>query len=548
MNMSLSSLRLHTRRLLALCVLLLCVASCLSASASLRPASAAARQAPTTPALIDQAFARGEISSDQRLLYLVYAVYDFGRLPAQFRGRPGWSATMVVREINQVRQALASGAATFSPELRAALQSARPQAATVCDTEDGPSTLDTTHFHIVYGAINGLTAQQYADAIEATFATEITSYGWAEPPLSNNNPFGKYPVQVSDIGDQVYGYVTSPGGNYTGTVGDNPNTPAVETSALASCMVVNSNMLQFANSGPAAALLALKVTMAHEYFHAVQYGNGDPDPAEQVVWYESTAAYVEDEVLPTAHDNYQYLYPNLTVGLPMQQDNNAQSSMWPLFRYAAERNGGLNTAAGGAALMKAMWASIGAGQPAIKAYDDALKAKGTSLNTTFHDFAISMRFMKGCASAAPYCFSDGAGILAGLGSLPTDQGAVATVGGSYTGMVSNTYAANWVGLPSSGAYSIQLNNTSSGGILHASVVANMGDSLVVTALPGLATANNSTSLASYTVPTGATSVVLVITNEQISADLGALGVDSYQVSTGAAVAFDHFVYLPSITR
>ncbi len=39
---------------------------------------------------------------------------------------------------------------------------------------------------------------------------------------------------------------------------------------------------------------------------------------EQVVWSESTAAYVEDEVLPNAHDNYQYLYPNLTIGMPKQ--------------------------------------------------------------------------------------------------------------------------------------------------------------------------------------------------------------------------------------
>lgn len=548
MNMTSSSPRSRVRRLLALSLLLICITSATVASAAPRPVPATARQAPATPALIDRAFARGEISSDQRLLYLVYAVYDFGKLPPQYRGRPGWSATMAVRDINQARQALASGKATFSPELRAVLQAARPQAATICDTEDGPTTLDTAHFRVVHGTVDGLTAQQYADAIEATYAAEITGYGWAEPPLSANNSFGKYPVQISDIGAQVYGYVTTPGGSYTGTVGDNPNTLPVETDALASCMVVNSNMLQFANNDLDAALLALKVTMGHEYFHAVQYGNGDPDSQEAPVWFESTAAYVEDEVLPTAHDNYQYLYPNLTIGMPKQNGDSTEYSMWPLFRYAAERNGGLGTATGGAALMKAMWASIGAGQPAIKAYDDALKTKGTNLNSTFHNFAVSMRFMKGCASAAPYCFSDAAGILANKGSLPSDQGAVAAVGGSYTGVISNTYAANWVGLPSTGSYSIQLNNTSTGGILRASVVADMGDSLIVTPFPAQATAGNSTSLPSYTVPTGATSVVLVITNEQISADLSVLDADAYEVSTGQAAELDQFVFLPFISR
>ena len=115
-------------------------------------------------------------------------------------------------------------------------------------------------------------------------------------------------------------------------------------------------------------------------------------------------------------------------------------------------------------------------------------------------------------------------------------------------MISNTYAANWVSLPSSGAYSIQLNNTSTGGVLHASIVADMGNSLVVTSFPALANAGNSTTLPSYTVPNGATSVVLVITNEQISANLSALEADSYQVSTGDAVAFSNFISLPLITR
>src|SRR5689334_7859327 len=180
MNMaSSSSPRPHVRRLLALSMVLLCIASAIMTSARSGPVSAAARQAPTTPALLDQAFARGEISSDQRLLYLIYAIYDFGKLPTQFHGRPGWSATMAVREINHARQALASGRASFSAELRAALQAPSLQAATVCNTQDGPNSINTAHFHIVYGTIVGLTAQDYANAIEGTFATEITSLGWA---------------------------------------------------------------------------------------------------------------------------------------------------------------------------------------------------------------------------------------------------------------------------------------------------------------------------------------------------------------------------------
>lgn len=509
--------------------------------------AAALSTGPTTPALIDQAFARGAITGDQRLTYLIYAVRDPGRLPASLLGRGGWSATMVLREINRARQSLAGGRAVFSPALRAALASPTPQAATVCDTEDGANTINTVHFHIVYDSVNTLTAQQYANALEETFSTEIGTYGWAQPPLSDNNPFGRFPVQISAIGDQTYGYVTSPGGSYTGTVGDNPNTAANETAALASCMVVNSDMLQFANGNAQAALLALKVTMAHEYFHAVQFGTGDPDTAEDAVWFESTAAYVEDEVLPEAHDNYQYLYPDLTVSLPKQAGNNAQYSMWPLFRYAAERNGGLQSTAG-TSLMKAMWANIAAGEPAIIAYDNALRSKGSSLDDTFHRFAASLRFMKPCSTGTPLCFSDGGDIVTSKGGVPDNQGAIANIGQGYTGSLPNTYAANWIGLPSTGSYAVQLNNTSSSGKLHASIVADMGDSLVITGLAGTAGAGQSLTIGSYIVPDGAAGVVLVITNEQVSFDSANSAVSSYQVGTGTAAELDQFTFLPWATK
>ena len=53
----------------------------------------------STPALIDQALAQGEITAGQRLLYLAYAVYEYKSLPAQFRSNVGWRGTETVREI-----------------------------------------------------------------------------------------------------------------------------------------------------------------------------------------------------------------------------------------------------------------------------------------------------------------------------------------------------------------------------------------------------------------------------------------------------------------
>jgi hypothetical protein len=55
----------------------------------------------STPGLIDQAYAKGEITADQRLLYLAYAIFEHESLPARFRSRIGWRATSTVEEIDE---------------------------------------------------------------------------------------------------------------------------------------------------------------------------------------------------------------------------------------------------------------------------------------------------------------------------------------------------------------------------------------------------------------------------------------------------------------
>src|SRR5690606_27799433 len=111
-------------------------------------------------------------------------------------------------------------------------------------------------------------------------------------------------------------------------------------------------------------------------------------------------------------------------------------------------------------LMKLMWKDVAAGLPAMTAYDNALKAKGSNLNYTYHNFAISLRFLKSCTDAAPFCFSDANTIRNAVGMLNTVHGQIASIGGSFNGSISNNYATNWVALPKSGTYSIELTNTS----------------------------------------------------------------------------------------
>ena len=67
-----------------------------------------------TPTLINQAFDRGEITEEERLLYLAYAVFEYGSLPARFHGNLEWFGGGVLEEIER---------AANSPEVSCSMSS-----------------------------------------------------------------------------------------------------------------------------------------------------------------------------------------------------------------------------------------------------------------------------------------------------------------------------------------------------------------------------------------------------------------------------------------
>ena len=483
--------------------------------------------APTrsTPQLIEAAFTNGEISADERALYLAYALYEPASLPAQFHSNVGWYGTQYVLELQNFMQSI-SAAATDAVQQE--LSRLNTLAATVCDNEDGATSFNSTNFHFNHSAIaGGLVIADYVTSMEATFAIEVTQFGWAKPPLCTggetcsgvDNPFDRYPIQIVNLGSGLYGYVTT-GGEYSGFIGDNPNTPATETAALASCMVLNNDFSQF-SEGTAAALDA---TTSHEFVHAIQYGYGDAGPNEDDMWYESSAAYMEDEIFDDANSNYLYLWPVATNALGEWPNNGApfgisQYSNLLFFRHVAEHNGGTNVAGGGEDVMQHFWENVAAGQDALVAYNNALVVEGTNLADAFHKYAIAAKFSKACTGGyvGDYCFEEGADYLASVGSLPPVQGTIAANPGSYNGSVHNHYATNWVSLPTSGSpYQVTLSNTAAGGQLRGSLVCDTGSALTITPFSTVVGAGNATSIASFSA-TGCASVVAVITNQEQTA-------------------------------
>ena len=87
-----------------------------------------------TPTLINQAFDRGEITEEERLLYLAYALYEYKSLPPQYLSSVGWFGDAVVGELIEAANSRAT-LCLMGPHIRSELLRLvkKPDVDTVCN-------------------------------------------------------------------------------------------------------------------------------------------------------------------------------------------------------------------------------------------------------------------------------------------------------------------------------------------------------------------------------------------------------------------------------
>ena len=122
-------------------------------------------------------------------------------------------------------------------------------------------------------------------------------YGYARPLSDTRSRPRAQPTQARRLRRRrrlrgLYGYCTS----------DDPSRRTAR--AVSAYCVVDDDFARSQFSGSANGLRALKVTAAHEFFHAVQFAF---DWLEDLWLMEGTAAWIEDEVYDSVNDNIQYL-------------------------------------------------------------------------------------------------------------------------------------------------------------------------------------------------------------------------------------------------
>jgi len=220
----------------------------------------------------------------------------------------------------------------------------------------------------------------YVDLVFATLSTVSGTYvraGYRRPVADGVrgggvDQFDVYLVDSGTRGGGIYGYC-APEGVMSST----------QRSASAYCALDND----FAEFPAHTPTENLQVTLAHEYFHAVQLAY---DLTEDPWFLESTAAWVEDELFDSVNDNLQYLRhsPMNQPRVPIDQGEGLRVyGSWILFRYLSEiepaAQGGLPT------IVREIWEQAAGPAYSIQAVRSVLSRRGRSLSATLARFAAA---------------------------------------------------------------------------------------------------------------------------------------------------------------
>lgn len=212
----------------------------------------------------------------------------------------GGDATMALRDLWLDRRSLSgSDRATASRLLMAPRVSGEMPMRRSAAAPAGNYYLDTAHFRIHFTTdpnsanyTDPSFAQTTAHVLEYVYRTEVGTLGYRAPltdlkPALNHDPT-RIDIHLQDLRSAgLYGFCE-------------PVDDRSGLHAAAWCELDND----YANYGHTAPIRALRVTAAHEFFHAIQFAY---DVAEDRWFMEGSAVWMEDVVYNDINDYLQYV-------------------------------------------------------------------------------------------------------------------------------------------------------------------------------------------------------------------------------------------------
>ncbi len=226
--------------------------------------------------------------------------------------------------------------------------------------------------------------------LESVYAHIIDTLGYDPPPVDGFYPSGgddKYDVYISNLPRGYFGLT------YPDSLSiDGPG------SIRATSFMELENDYQEMPAYKNRPLDAVRVTCAHEFFHAVQFGidvtEAEPGPEESVrpYWMEMSAVWMEEEIYDDINDYYSYLpyffnYPRVSI----QQ---FKSSITDYHPYASVVFPIFLSEKFGRDIIKDIWLRCGELGPgasfliATELVVDSIIGGDSGMPTAFRDFAL----------------------------------------------------------------------------------------------------------------------------------------------------------------
>lgn len=137
---------------------------------------------------------------------------------------------------------------------------------------------------------------------------------------------------------------------------------------------------------------SLRVTAAHEFFHAVQFRY---NLAADKWLMEGTAAWIEDEVYDDINDNLQFLarsalqYPHASLDFIAADDYRWFYGSWIWWRFLAEKYGAPGKP--DPLVIRQVWDRVGWGQGSLQAQRNVLDKRRSTFRNAFADFGAATR-------------------------------------------------------------------------------------------------------------------------------------------------------------
>ncbi len=313
------------------------------------------------------------MTAEEKLILEVRSVKDPSSLPVQFKSSVmeiQKCATDILLEAQRQWNELST-----SGQLALKALLTRPSATYTYDSPGGKFKIhySTTGLNAVptsdIAPANGIPdyVEWLADYADSSYRAEVTTLAQFEPPLDGilggDSRYDIYTEQMS-----YYGYTQSEG------AGPNPWNDAY------SYISVHRNFIGFpANDDPDGDQKgAAKVTIAHEYYHAIQFAY---DYNEDIWLMEASSTWMEDYVFDPVNDNYNYLsdwfnYPdyslNSTVSLHLYA-----AFIWP--KYLSQNFGDT--------IMPEIWNQC-ITSTSYPALTSVLGVHGATLNAQFAEFCV----------------------------------------------------------------------------------------------------------------------------------------------------------------